>query len=164
MFEPDISAHPVARALYVSFALLLGAVVVGAAIGAAVAVLIFIPSVIASGFVEGSGLIAFGLLMGTASGAGIGFAGGVGALAGMITVRGFSRADLGFVLGSSVGAALGVLIASANLLVSRDGATWTPVALSTLCALFACFVGSWMLTRHEHRWERAHRTLVQQPA
>jgi hypothetical protein len=157
LFEPDISAHPVARALYVSLALVVGGVVVGAAIGALVAVLIYIPSVIAAGFVTGSGLITFGVLMGVASGAGIGFAGGIGALAGMISVRAVSHTDLTFILGSSVGAALGVLIASANLLVSRDGATWTPVALSTLCALFACGIGAWALTRHEHTWERQHR-------
>lgn len=161
MFEPDISAHPIARALYVSLALVVGGIVVGGATGAAVAVLIYIPSVIAAGFVTGSGLITFGVLMGVASGAGIGLAGGVGALAGMITVRGVSRNDLSFILGSSIGAAFGVLVASANLLVSRDGATWTPVALSTLCALFACGVGAWALTRHEHRWERSHRPVMQ---
>lgn len=159
MFEPDISAHPVARALYVSLALVVGGVVVGGATGAAVATLIYIPSVITAGFVTGSGLITFGMLMGIASGAGIGFAGGIGALAGMITVRGFSRADLSFILGSSLGAAFGVLVASSNLLVSRDGATWTPVALSTLCALIACAAGAWALTRHEHAWERTHDSL-----
>ncbi|PPF26748.1 hypothetical protein C5C36_12770 [Rathayibacter sp. AY1G1] len=154
MFEPGGSARPVARVGYVTAALLVGAILVGGAVGAAVALVLYLPGVLAA---DGPpGLVSFGLLMGAASGAGIGVVGGAGAVAGMVAVRVASRRDGPFVLGTSAGAGLGVLVASANLLVSRDAPTWATALLATAAACALCAAGSWLLTRHEHSWERAH--------
>ena len=91
MFEPGGSARPVARIGYVTAALLVGAILVGGAVGAAVALVLYLPGVLAA---DGPpGLIGFGLLMGAASGVGIGVVGGAGAVAGMVAVRVASRRD-----------------------------------------------------------------------
>ncbi|MCM6763295.1 hypothetical protein NB037_12785 [Rathayibacter sp. ZW T2_19] len=156
MFEPEGSVHPVARLSYVTTALLLGAVLVGGAVGAAVALVLYLPAALASGPLDPSGLVSFGMLMGVLSGAGIGLAGGAGAIAGMVTIRAVSRRDAAFIAGTSSGSALGVLIAAANLLVSRDAPTWIAALLATAAAFALCAWGSWLLTRHEHAWEREH--------
>ncbi|KQQ08802.1 hypothetical protein ASF46_16305 [Rathayibacter sp. Leaf296] len=156
MFEPEGSVHPVARLSYVTAALLVGAVLVGGAVGAAVALVLYLPAALASGPLDPSALVSFGMLMGVLSGAGIGLCGGVGAVAGMVSVRAVNRSDSAFVLGTSSGSALGVLIAAAKLLVSRDAPTWITVLLATAAAFALCAWGSWLLTRHEHAWERAH--------
>lgn len=159
MFEPEGSLRPVARISYVTAALLLGGLVIGGAVGAAVALLLFLPGALASDPLDASALVAFGMLMGVASGAGIGVVEGAGAIAGMVSVRVYSRRDGAFVLGTSAGAGIGVLVASANLLVSRDAPTWTTALLATAAATVLCAWGSWLLTRHEHSWERAHASV-----
>lgn len=156
MFEPEGSARPVARIMSVTAALLIGAVLVGGAVGAAVALALYLPSALAAGALDPSALVGFGMLMGVASGAGLGAVGGLGAIAGMVTVRAMSRRSGAFIAGTSVGAAFGVLILAANLLVSRDAATWITALLATAAAFLLCAWGSWLLTRREHSWERAH--------
>ena len=124
MFEPEGSVRPVARISYVTAALLVGAILLGAAVGAGVALVLYLPGALAENPLDASALVGFGMLMGIASGAGIGLTGGVGAVAGMVAARAWSRADSAFIAGTSVGAAIGVLVAAANLLVSRDASTW----------------------------------------
>ncbi|KZX21256.1 hypothetical protein [Rathayibacter tanaceti] len=154
MFEPEGSVRPIARISYVTAALLVGAILVGGVVGAAVALVLYLPGVLAT---DGArGLVSFGLLMGAASGAGIGAIGGTGAVAGMVAVRVTSHRDGAFILGTSAGTGIGVLVASANLLVSRDAPTWATVLLTTAAASALCVWGSWLLTRHEHSWERLH--------
>jgi len=159
MFEPEGSVRPVARVSYVTAALLLGGVLIGAVVGAAVAVVLYLPGALASDPLDASALVGFGILMGIACGAGIGVIGGAGAVAGMVSVRVYSRRDGAFVLGTSAGAGIGVLVASANLLVSRDAPTWITALLATAAAFALCAWGSWLLTRHEHSWERAHASV-----
>lgn len=163
MFEPEGSARPVARIMSVTAALLIGAVLVGGAVGAAVAVALYLPSALATGELDASALVGFGMLMGVASGAGLGAVGGIGAVAGMISVRAVSRRDGAFVVGTSIGAAFGVLVLAANLLVSRDAATWITALLATAAAFLLCAWGSWLLTRREHSWERAHASERRRP-
>ncbi|QHC57375.1 hypothetical protein [Rathayibacter sp. VKM Ac-2760] len=164
MFEPEGSVRPFARIMSVTAALLVGAVLVGGAVGAAVALSLYLPSALAAGALDPSALVSFGMLMGTASGAALGAVGGIGAIAGMVAVRAVSRRDSAFVAGTSVGAASGVLILAANLLVSRDAATWISALLATAAAFALCAWGSWLLTRHEHSWERAHALQRTRPA
>jgi hypothetical protein len=154
MFEPEGSVRPLARISHVTAALLVGAILLGGAAGAGIAVLLYLPAALASG--PASGPIGFGLLMGLASGAAVGAVGGAGAVAGMVVVRVCSRTDGAFVLGTSAGAGIGVLVASANLLVSRDAPTWAAALAATTAACALCAGGSWLLTRHEHAWELAH--------
>lgn len=156
MFEPEGSVRPVARISYVTAALLVGAILVGGAVGAAVALVLYLPAALRAGTLDPSALVSFGMLMGIASGAGIGLTGGVGAVAGMVSARAISRGGRAFVIGTSLGSATGVLIASANLLVSRDASTWIAALLATATAFVLCALGARLLTRHEHSWERAH--------
>ncbi|SMH42126.1 hypothetical protein SAMN06295885_1881 [Rathayibacter oskolensis] len=156
MFEPEGSVRPVARISCVTAALLVGAILVGGAVGAAVALVLYLPAALLSGSLDAAALVSFGMLMGIASGAGIGVAGGAGAVAGMVSARAVSRSDRAFVLGTSTGSAFGVLVASANLLVSRDASTWIAALLATATAFVLCAWGSRLLTRHEHAWEREH--------
>ncbi|MWV48478.1 hypothetical protein GRS96_04205 [Rathayibacter sp. VKM Ac-2803] len=150
--------RPVARISYVTAALLVGAILVGGAVGAAVALVLYLPGALRAGELDPSALVSFGMLMGIASGAGIGVAGGAGAVAGMVSARAVSRSDRAFVLGTSLGSAAGVLTASANLLVSRDASTWLAALLATATAFVLCLLGARLLTRHEHSWEREHAT------
>lgn len=183
MSVSHLSVHPRARLARLSLELLLGAIVIGCLVGGGLALLVYLPAVAAempgavvaaertgSGAVEAgtiptipSGGVGFGLSMGVASGAVIGAVGGISAIAGLISVaeiiapRPLASSPVAVVVGTSVGAAGGVLLASSLLLVSRDSATWTASGTATLCALVTCALGSWALIRHESRVRSAVR-------